>query len=106
MDERVVLCLNIVRLRREKGMSQEDLAFGAKRTRAYMSGLETGKRNPTFSTLQAIAKVLGTTVRNLLDEVPPETARALRQERSPRYRRSTGHRVTGPRAKARGPVTR
>lgn len=99
MDERVVVGLNIVRLRREKSISQEELALGAKRTRAYMSGLETGKRNPTILTLRAIATALGTRVRDLFDDVPPETARALRREGLPRRRRPADHRVTRPRAK-------
>lgn len=91
--------LNVLRLRREKGVSQEELALAAKRTRAYMSGLETGKRNPTVLTLCAIAAVLGTRVRNLFDEVPPETARALRKEIPPRRPRATP-RVTRARTKS------
>lgn len=50
MHERVVVGLNVVRLRRARGLSQEELALAAKRTRGYMSGLETGKQNATIDT--------------------------------------------------------
>jgi transcriptional regulator with XRE-family HTH domain len=91
MDERVTVGLNIVRLRRAKGISQEELALAAKLTRGYMSGLERAKENPTLLTLRAIADVLGTTVRDLLADVPAEVEDGLRS--GPHRRRASMHRV-------------
>ena len=51
MDMRKVVGLNVLRLRRERGISQEELSFRSGFGRAYLSGLETGKRNPTVVSL-------------------------------------------------------
>lgn len=59
MDMRKVVGLNVLRLRRERGISQEELSFRSGFGRAYLSGLETGKRNPTVVSLWEIASALG-----------------------------------------------
>jgi transcriptional regulator with XRE-family HTH domain len=41
--------------RKERGISQEDLAFRAGLDRTYISGLECGKRNPTLKILVKLA---------------------------------------------------
>jgi transcriptional regulator with XRE-family HTH domain len=41
--------------RKERGISQEDLAFRAELDRTYISGLECGKRNPTLKILVKLA---------------------------------------------------
>jgi len=41
------------------GMSQEELGFRAGIAMRYVSLLETGKRQPTLSTLAAISQALG-----------------------------------------------
>jgi transcriptional regulator with XRE-family HTH domain len=69
MDIRRQLGLNIQRLRREKGWSQEDLAFESRLHRTYVSGIERGVRNPTIKIVAKLAATLGTTAANLLD--PP-----------------------------------
>lgn len=58
MDMRKVVGLNVLRLRRERGISQEELSFRSGFGRAYLSGLETGKRNPTVVSLWEIANAL------------------------------------------------
>ncbi len=49
---------NIVRLRKERGMTQEDLCGLAEIDRSYLSEIENGKMNVTIKSLVAIAKVL------------------------------------------------
>jgi transcriptional regulator with XRE-family HTH domain len=41
--------------RKERGISQEELAFRAELDRTYISGLECGKRNPTLKILVKLA---------------------------------------------------
>jgi transcriptional regulator with XRE-family HTH domain len=55
MDVRERVGLNLQRLRREKGLSQEELADRANIHQTYLSGVERGKRNPTVTVLQRIA---------------------------------------------------
>ena len=70
MDVRRVIARNVVRLRRERGISQEELSFRSKRTRAYLSGLERGRRNPTAVTLDKIATALGVSIVELFQSAP------------------------------------
>ncbi|MBX4150743.1 helix-turn-helix domain-containing protein [Paenibacillus lautus] len=44
--------------RLKAGMTQESLAFQAELDRIYISLLETGKRQPTLTTLFALSKAL------------------------------------------------
>ena len=61
------------RLRLAKEWTQEDLAAECELDRSYVSGLETGRRNPTYLILVRIAKTLGLPVIALLDlDRPPE----------------------------------
>lgn len=50
---------NLKRLRRERGWSQEHLAFESGLHRTYISGLERGVRNPTVTVLDRLAETLG-----------------------------------------------
>ncbi len=59
MEIRKQLGLNVQRLRRAKGWSQEDLAFESGLHRTYVSGIERGVRNPTITILAKLAKSLG-----------------------------------------------
>ncbi|MEI5682204.1 helix-turn-helix transcriptional regulator [Mesorhizobium sp. CCNWLW179] len=52
------LSLNVQRLRRDKKLSQEGLAFLAGHSRAYISGVEAGRRNVTLETLEDLAEAL------------------------------------------------
>ena len=52
------LAKNLVRLREERGWSQEDLADASGLHRTYVSGVERGIRNPTIKVLERMAKAL------------------------------------------------
>ena len=53
---------NIQRIRREKDLSQEEVAHRANIHQTYLSGVETGKRNPSILVVERIAKALGVDV--------------------------------------------
>lgn len=57
---------NIRRLRLERDMSQEDLAFEAGINRAYLSTVENGKRNISIDNIIAVANALTVDPRELL----------------------------------------
>jgi len=56
---------NLKRLRLAKGMSQTDLGEKLAVDKGYISTLESGKTNPTLSTIGKLAKALGVTVSEL-----------------------------------------
>ena len=58
MDMRKLVGTNVERLRRAKGMTQEQLAERSGFSQQYISGLENGRRNPTVVTLYEIAVAL------------------------------------------------
>jgi len=55
------------RLREEKGWSQEDYADRAGIHRTYVSDIERGRRNPTITVVEKLAKPLGVKPGRLLD---------------------------------------
>ena len=57
---------NIKRLRRQKNLSQEQLALEAKLDLTTVSEIESGLRNPSIKTLLKLAKALNTTPSDLL----------------------------------------
>ena len=59
MDMRVLVSRNFARLRREKGLTQEQVAARSGFSQQYVSDLERGKRNPTIVSLYELAQVLG-----------------------------------------------
>lgn len=59
MDMRKLVGGNAARIRREKGMTQEQLAELSGLSQQYLSGLERGRRNPTIVTIYELANALG-----------------------------------------------
>lgn len=58
---------NVRRLREAKGWSQEDFADRAGIHRTYVSDIERGRRNPTISVVEKLAKPLDVCPGALLD---------------------------------------
>ena len=50
----------------KKGISQGDISRKLDMDRAYISGVENGKRNPTLLNIEKIAKALGVSADELL----------------------------------------
>jgi len=67
MDLVQLLGENVRRLRKERGLSQEELAFRAGMKRSYLSDLERGTRNPTVHALGRLADALNTSATTLLE---------------------------------------
>lgn len=65
MDVRERLSKNLQNLRRERALSQEGLAHKAEIHQTYLSGVESGKRNPSVLVLDRIAKALGVDISDL-----------------------------------------
>lgn len=59
MDMRELVGRNFARLRREKGLTQEDVSARSGFSQQYISSLERGRRNPTVITLFELAQALG-----------------------------------------------
>lgn len=59
MKLRHQLGLNVHRLRKERDLSQERLSLLSGLSRAYVSSVETGRRNATLDTLEILAETLG-----------------------------------------------
>ena len=57
---------NLKRIRTVKKMSQGAISRKLEVHRAYISGIENGKRNPTIATIQKIAVALGVSADELL----------------------------------------
>lgn len=53
---------NIQRIRGEKDLSQEEVAHRADIHQTYLSGVETGKRNPSILVVERIANALSVDV--------------------------------------------
>ena len=57
-------------LRKDRGLSQQQLATGAGLDRSYISAVENGKQNVSFATLKGISDVLGVRVTELISGRP------------------------------------
>ena len=59
MDMRKLVGRNFARLRREKGLTQEQVEERSGFSQQYLSSLERGRRNPTVITLFELSQALG-----------------------------------------------
>ena len=59
MDMRILVGRNFARLRREKGLTQEEVEVRSGFSQQYLSSLERGRRNPTLITLYELSRALG-----------------------------------------------
>ena len=67
MDVRQRLAVNMKRLRKERGWSQEALADEAGLDRTYISGIERVVKNPTITVVARVAVALECRLGDLLD---------------------------------------
>jgi transcriptional regulator with XRE-family HTH domain len=79
MDIRQQVGDNVRQIRKERGWSQEDLAFESGLDRTYISGVERGVRNPTVLVLHELAQALKVPAPRLLavPEVKPKAPERL-----------------------------
>jgi transcriptional regulator with XRE-family HTH domain len=66
MKELEIIGNNIVKLRKEQKLTQEDLCGLAEIDRSYLSEVENGKANASIETLVKIANALGCELKNFL----------------------------------------
>lgn len=59
MDMRALVGRNFARLRKDQGLTQEQVAARTDISQQYISDLERGRRNPTVITLYELAQALG-----------------------------------------------
>ncbi|WP_375779147.1 helix-turn-helix domain-containing protein [Bradyrhizobium sp. ma5] len=59
MKARALVAYNVRRIRVDRGIPQEQLAYDAGIDRSYMSGLERQEANPTIDLLDRVAETLG-----------------------------------------------
>jgi transcriptional regulator with XRE-family HTH domain len=70
MEWEAIVGANIRRLRKEKGLTQEQLAHEAGMAMRYVAGCERGEENPSLRFLVRIAGALGTEPAILLMRTP------------------------------------
>jgi transcriptional regulator with XRE-family HTH domain len=75
MDMRKLVGQNVRRIRLEKRLTQEQFCDLSGFSQQYVSGLETGRRNPTIVTIYELAKALGVSHLDLLQPPPPRQKR-------------------------------
>lgn len=66
MDMRRLVGRNVLRIRKSKGLTQEELAGISGFSQQYISGLEKGQRNPTVVTVYELSLALGVNYIELL----------------------------------------
>lgn len=75
MRGRKLVGINVRRLRVERDISQERLAFDSGVDRSYLGGVERGEENPTIDILDRIAATLSVHVSELVEELPSDAKR-------------------------------
>jgi transcriptional regulator with XRE-family HTH domain len=65
-DWRAILGKNVRRLRQQRKLTQEQLAFDAEIDLTYMGGIERGQRNPSLLVMARIADALSVPLTKLL----------------------------------------
>lgn len=61
---------NVRRIRLQRGMTQEQLAFEAEIDLTYVGGIERGKRNPSLMVMARISEALSIQLSKLIAESP------------------------------------
>lgn len=61
---------NLKKIRLEKKISQEELAFRSGLHRTYVSSVERGERNISIENIQKLANALDVSIKSLIPDVP------------------------------------
>jgi transcriptional regulator with XRE-family HTH domain len=59
---------NVRKIRQQRRMTQEELAFEAEIDLTYVGGIERGKRNPSLMVMARVAQALSVPLAKLLNE--------------------------------------
>ncbi|OSI68547.1 helix-turn-helix domain-containing protein [Bradyrhizobium canariense] len=86
MKARALVAWNVRRIRVDRGIPQEQLAYDAGIDRSYMSGLERQSENPTIDLLDRLAGTLGVHLSEFFIQPPKGAATP---ETLPKGRKST-----------------
>eukprot|EP01037_Dinobryon_pediforme_P006124 gene6124-6199_t len=73
MQGRILVGLNIRRIRVSQGLAQERLAYDAGVDRSYLGGVERGEENPTVDVLYRLATTLGVPIQELFADLGEES---------------------------------
>ncbi len=68
LSARQTFAENLRNFRRARNLSQEDLAELAELHRTYIGSVERGERNITIDNMERLARALGVTIQDLLEE--------------------------------------
>jgi transcriptional regulator with XRE-family HTH domain len=74
MDMRKAVGTNFMRLRKARGLTQEQVAETSGYGQNYISSLERGRRNPTVITLFLLAEAISATPRDLVAPIDEDAA--------------------------------
>jgi transcriptional regulator with XRE-family HTH domain len=87
MRARALVAWNLRRIRVDRGIPQEQLAYDAEIDRSYMGGLERQTENPTIDLLDRLAKTLGVHLSEFFLQPPKGalTPRPLPKGRKPTH---------------------
>jgi len=66
---RIILADNIKRLRKKRGLTQENLSFLSGLHRTYISSVERSERNISIDAIEKISKALKTPLHKLLEDL-------------------------------------
>lgn len=80
MDMRAVVGRNVRRLRKMRGLTQEQFAEVSGFSQQYISSLEKGTRNPTVITLYELSVALGVSHMDLVRPAKGRPASGIRQK--------------------------
>jgi transcriptional regulator with XRE-family HTH domain len=74
MDMRKTVGTNFMRLRKARGLTQEQVAEASGYGQNYISSLERGRRNPTVITLFLLAEAVCATPRDLVTPINEDSS--------------------------------
>jgi transcriptional regulator with XRE-family HTH domain len=67
-DWKAIMAKNVRKLRQQRKLRQEQLAFASKIDLTYLGGIERDRRNPSLMVMARIAEALGVPLPRLLSD--------------------------------------